>query len=161
MRYTVRERLFRLGEDNDIRNENGQPVLQVDGKALSLRNLMIVMDMSGNEVARVHRKLVSMLPQYEVDLVGRGTAVVHRRLSNPFKPAWRITLEGQPEMELKGNLVGHNFTIQRGDAVVATVSKQWVTLASTYGVDVAPGEDDLLVLCTVLALEAEQEQEKK
>src|SRR5438270_11274871 len=113
MRYLIREKLFALGEDNDIKNDSGQPVYRVDGKALSIRNLMIVYDMSGNEVARVHRKLVSALPQYEVDLAGLGTAVVHRRLSNPFKPAWRISLSGQPDMELKGNLLGHNFTVQR------------------------------------------------
>lgn len=145
-------------EDNDICDERGQPVFQVDGKALSLRNVMIVNDMNGTEVARVPRKLISALAQFEVELAGRGTAVVHRKLSNPFKPEWRVTLEGQPEMELEGDVLGRNFTIQRGGTAVATVSKQWVTLASTYGVDVAQGEDDLLVLCTVLALEVEQER---
>jgi hypothetical protein len=30
--YLIRERLFRLGEDSDITDEQGQPVLHVDGK---------------------------------------------------------------------------------------------------------------------------------
>lgn len=161
MRYLVREKFFAIGEDNNITDENGQPVFRVDGKALSLRNLMTVYDMAGNQLAQVHRKLVSMMPQYEADIAGQGTAVIHRRLSNPFKPAWRITLQGQPEMELKGNLFGHNFTIQANGTQVATVSKAWVSLTNTYGVDVAPGQNDLLVLCTVLALEAEQQREQK
>ena len=58
MRYQVREKIFRLGEDNDILNEAGQPVLQVDGKVLSLHGLMLVNDLAGTEVARVSRKLV-------------------------------------------------------------------------------------------------------
>jgi uncharacterized protein YxjI len=33
----LRERFFRLGEDSDIADEHGRPVLQVDGKVLSLR----------------------------------------------------------------------------------------------------------------------------
>src|SRR5579884_3613888 len=107
MRYLVREKFFAVGEDNDITDENGQPVFRVDGKALSLRNLMTVYDMSGNQVAQVHRKLVSAMPQYEVDLAGAGTAVVHRRLSNPFRPKWTIELAGQPEMEMQGNFTGH------------------------------------------------------
>jgi hypothetical protein len=42
MKYQVREKIFRLGEDNDILNEAGQPALQVDGKVLSLHGLMLV-----------------------------------------------------------------------------------------------------------------------
>lgn len=60
----MREKFFRLGEDNDITDESGNPVFRVDGKALSLRDLMVVQDLQGIEVARVHRKLASMLPQY-------------------------------------------------------------------------------------------------
>jgi uncharacterized protein YxjI len=30
--YVIRERLFRLGEDSDITDQAGQPVLHVDGK---------------------------------------------------------------------------------------------------------------------------------
>lgn len=30
--YLIRERFFRLGEDSEITDEHGRPVLQVDGK---------------------------------------------------------------------------------------------------------------------------------
>ncbi|MBV8195968.1 MAG: LURP-one-related family protein [Candidatus Dormibacteraeota bacterium] len=159
MRYTIREKFFRVGEDNDINDESGAPVYRVDGKALSLRNLMLVSDMQGNEVARVHRKLVSMLPRYEIDLAGVGTAVLHRKFS-VLHQTWSLTVPGQDDMQLSGNLLQHDFTVQRGPAVVATVSRAWVSLTATYGVDVAPGENDLLVLCVVLALEAEEQQER-
>ena len=36
--YVIRERLFRLGEDSDITDEAGRPVLHVDGKVLSLHS---------------------------------------------------------------------------------------------------------------------------
>ena len=158
MRYTVREKFFRVGQDNDINDENGNPVFRVDGKALSLRNLMIVKDLQGNEVARVHRKLASWMPRYEMDLTGSGTAVLQRKLSNPFRPKWSVTVPGQAEMQLTGNLTGHDFTMQRDGSMVATVSRKWVSMTATYGVDVADGQNDLLALCVVLALEAEQQR---
>jgi uncharacterized protein YxjI len=160
MRYMVREKIFHLGEDNDITDDQGRPVLRVDGKALSLRSTMSVLDLAGNEVASVHRKLVSAMPQYEVDLPGTGTAVVHRRFSNPLRPKWTIEWPGQEPLELRGNLLGHDFTVQRGGTTVATVSKAWVSWSNTYGVDVAPGENDLLILCSVLALEAEADRQR-
>ena len=33
----IRERLFAIGQDSDITDEHGRPVLRVDGKALSQR----------------------------------------------------------------------------------------------------------------------------
>ena len=39
MRYIIREKFFRIGEDNDILDAEGNPAYLVDGKALSLRSL--------------------------------------------------------------------------------------------------------------------------
>ena len=47
----------------------------------------------------------------------------------------------------------HQFTIDRDGQVVATVSKRWLTVTASYAVEVAPGEDDLLILASVLALD--------
>jgi uncharacterized protein YxjI len=45
--------------------------------------------------------------------------------------------------------------------VVATVSKRWLSLTDTYGVDIASGEDDLLILTSVLALDLAEDQERR
>ena len=50
--YLIRERFFRLGEDSDITDEHGRPVLHVDGKVLSLRNRLVPRDPKGREVAQ-------------------------------------------------------------------------------------------------------------
>ncbi len=62
MRYMVREKFFRLGEDSTIMNEADQPVFEVDGKVLSLHDRLIVHDLAGNEVANVHRQLLTLTP---------------------------------------------------------------------------------------------------
>ena len=45
--------------------------------------------------------------------------------------------------------------------MVATVSKRWISLTETYGVDIAPGEDDLLILAAVLALDLGEDRERE
>jgi len=160
MRYLVQEKLLHIGEDNDILDENGQPTLRVDGKALSLRDLMIVQDLGGTEVARVNRKLVSLMPCYEIAFAQGGNAEVQKHFS-PLQQKWTISEGGQGELEMRGNFLAHDFTITRSGSLVATISKAWVSLTATYGVEVAPGENDLLVLCSVLALEAEQQREHR
>lgn len=158
MKYQVREKIFRLGEDNDILNEAGQPVLQVDGKVLSLRGLMLVNDLAGNEVGQVSRKLVSLLATYDISLAGGVSAEVHQRFSGPFHPKWTISVTGGADMEMTGNFAGHDFVLTENGQNVATVSKAWISLADSYGVDIADGQNDLLILCSVLALEAEQDR---
>jgi uncharacterized protein YxjI len=158
MRYQIQERIFRLGEDNDILNDAGQPVLQVDGKVLSLHGLMVVNDMAGNEVAQVSRKLVSLLATYDITLAGGVTAEVHQRFSGPLHPKWNISVAGGAELEMTGNFGGHDFTFTENGQTIATVSKAWISLADSYGVDIVDGQNDLLILCSVLALEAEQDR---
>jgi uncharacterized protein YxjI len=161
VRYQVQEKVFRLGEDNDILNEAGQPVYQVDGKVLSLHGLMLVNDLSGAEVARVSRQLVSLLPTYDIALTGGVTAEVHRRFSSPLHPKWTISVAGGTDMEMSGNFGGHDFILTENGQTVATVSKAWISLADSYGVDIVDGQNALLILCSVLALEAEQDRSRE
>ena len=160
MKYQVREKIFRLGEDNDILNETGQPVLQVDGKVLSLHGLMLVNDLSGSEVGRVSRKLMALLATYDITLTGGVSAEVHQRFSGPFHPKWTISVAGGSDLEMTGNFAGHDFLLTENGQTVATVSKAWISLADSYGVDIVDGQNDLLILCSVLALEAEQDRSR-
>src|SRR5919199_1757997 len=161
MRYVIRERVFRLGEDSDITDESGQRLFQVDGKVLSLRNVLVIRDPAGNEVARVQRKLVALRPTYEIIAGGQELAEVRKNFFTPFGDRFTIDIPGPDDLEMAGNLLDHEFTIRRGGQVVATVSKQWFTLRDTYGVDIAPGEDDLLILASVLALDLAEDRERE
>ena len=50
--------------------------------------------------------------------------------------------------------------MERQGRVVAAVSKQWVALTDTYGVETAAGEDDILILAVVLAIDLTEDAEK-
>ena len=41
---------------------------------------------------------------------------------------------------------------------MATVSKRWFSMRDTYAVDVAAGQDDLLILASVLALDLAEDE---
>jgi uncharacterized protein YxjI len=159
--YLIRERFFRLGEDSEITDEQGRPVLHVDGKVLSLRNRLVIRDPEGREVAQVHRKLAALRPTYRVTVGGEDAAEVRKRLFTPFGDRFTIDVPGPDDLEMAGDLFDHEFTIRRGDQVVATVSKRWFSMRDTYAVDVAPGQDDLLVLASVLALDLAEDQERR
>ena len=159
--YLIRERFFRLGEDSDITDEQGRPVFHVDGKVLSLRNRLVIRDPEGREVAQVHRKLASLRPTYKVTIGGEEAAEIRKRMFTPFGDRFTIDVPGPDDLEMAGDLFDHEFTIRRGDQVVATVSKGWFSMRDTYAVDVAAGQDDLLMLASVLALDLAEDQERR
>jgi uncharacterized protein YxjI len=160
MRYLIRERFFRLGEDSQVTDEHGRPVLEVDGKVLSLHDRLVLRDPEGTEVAQVHRKLVALRPTYEISVAGQEVAEVRKHLFTPFRDRFTIDVPGPDDLEMTGDLFDHEYAIRRGDQTVATVSKRWFSMRDTYAVDVAPGQDDVLILASVLALDLAEDRER-
>lgn len=161
MRYIIKERMFRLGEDSDILDESGRPVLHVDGKVMTLHDRLILEDPSGREVASVHRRLIALRPTYEITVNGQQAATVKKHFFTPFRDKFTIDVPGPDDLEMTGSLLDHDFTIKRGSRIVATVSKAWFSFRDTYGVEIADGEDHVLVLASVLALDLAEDRENR
>jgi len=121
--YVIRERFFSIGDDFDVLDEHGNKVLHVDGKVLSVRNKLIIEDLTGAELATVHRHLVALRPTYEIRVGGEKAAEVRKRLFTPFHDKFTIDVPGPNDLEMRGNLFEHEYTIDRGGVEVAAVSR--------------------------------------
>lgn len=159
--YLIREKFFGLGQDSEITDEHGRTVLRVDGKALSLRERLVLLDPDGREVAEVRRRLVSMRPTYEISIGGEEAARVRKKLFTPFVDRYTVDIPGPDDLELVGDLFEHEYTVRRGRDVVATISKAFFTMRDTYAVDIAAGEDTVLILASVLALDLAEDRERQ
>jgi uncharacterized protein YxjI len=157
--YVIREKLFGFGQDSDITDEHGRAVLTVDGKAF--RDRLVIRDPGGREVAEVRRKLVALRPTYEIEVGGREAATVRKKLFTPFVDRYTVDIPGPDDLELVGDLFEHDYTVRRGGAIVATVSKAYFTMRDTYAVDIVPGENELLILTAVLALDLAEDRERR
>jgi uncharacterized protein YxjI len=136
-------------------------MLHVDGKVLSLRNRLGLRDPDRREVAEFQRKLMAMQPTYKISIAGQAAAEVRKRLFTPFGDRFTIDVPGPDDLELAGDLFDHEFTIRRGGQPVATVSKRWFSMRDTYAVDIAAGQDDLLILASMLALDLAEDHEPR
>ena len=160
MRYVIREKFFHLGEDLQITDEQGRAVFQVDGKVLTLHNSLVMRDMAGNEVATVRRQLISLRPTYTITRQGQELAEVRKKLISPLIDRYTIDIPGPDDLYIKGSLLEHEYTISQNDQVVATISKRWIALTDTYGVDIAPAQNDVLILASILAMDVAQDREQ-
>jgi len=161
--YVIRERFFSIGDDFDVLDEHGNKVFHVDGKVFTLRNKVVIEDLDGRELASVHRHLVAIRPTYEIRIGGETAAEVKKKLFTPFRDKFTIDVPGPDDLEMRGDLLDHEYTIELGGEEVASVSKRWLTIRDTYAVQVAAGQDPLLIIGSVLALDIafEREAEKR
>ena len=57
------------------------------------------------------------------------------------------------ELKAKGNIVDHEYEIEREGQKIAEISKRWFRVRDTYGIDVATGENDALILAVVVSID--------
>lgn len=153
MRYLMRQKIFAFGDDFTIKDEQGNDRFFVDGRALSIGNKLSFQDMAGQELAFIRQKLLSWGATYEIERPGVGSAVVKKELFTFFRCAFTVDVPGPGDLEAQGDLMDHEYTFTRGGRSVATVSKKWFSFADTYGIEIAPGEDDVLILASAVVID--------
>lgn len=153
MRYVMKQKLFSWGEDFYIRDAEGREVFFVDGKAFSLGNQLSFQDLQRNELAFIRQKLFSWGATYEITRGGTLAAVVKKELFTFFHCRFTVDVPGPDDLEAKGDFLEHEYAFTRAGQTVATVSKQWFSWSDTYGVDIAEGEDEVLILASTVVID--------
>src|SRR5215467_15444675 len=149
-RYTMREKLFAIGDDFWIENADGERAFKVNGKALRIRDTFVLESPSGEELFTIQEKKLSVRDKMEIERDGKTVATIKKALVSPLRDRYSISVDGGPDLEAKGNIVDHEFEIKRDGDKVAEISKRWFRVRDTYGIEVAPDEDDAFLLaCTV------------
>ena len=148
----MHEKLFSIGDDYWIEDESGQKVFKVDGKAMRVRDTFVLEDASGNEVAKIQEKKLSIRDKMTIEMDGRS-ATVHKAIVG-IRDRYKIDVDGGDDLSAHGTVLDHEYEIERDGDTVATVSKKWFRVRDTYGVEIAPGQDDALILAITVAMDS-------
>jgi len=149
----MRQKLLSWGDDYVIKDEEGRELFLVDGKAISWGGQLSFKDMDGRELAFIKQKMFKLSPTYEIYRSGTLAAVVKQELFALIHHRFTVDVPGPDDLEAKGDFLDHEYVFTRGGREVATVSKRWFALADTYGVEVADGEDDVLILASAVVVD--------
>lgn len=160
MRYVLKQKFWSWGDDFKIRDERGQDAFVVDGRAFSWGDKLSFQDRQGQELAFIRQKLLAWGPTYEIARDGDVLAVVKKELFTLFRCRFTVDVPGPDDLEARGDFLDHEYTFERGGRTVASVSKQWFSLTDTYGVDIAEG-DEVLILASAVVIDMVCHQESK
>lgn len=149
--FQMREKLFAIGDDYWIEDADGNKVYKVNGKAVRVRDTFILEDTHGNEVSKIQEKKLSVRDKMTIEH-GSTKATVHKRLIG-IRDHYIIDVEGDKDVKAHGNIVDHEYEIERDGEKIAEVSKKWFRVRDTYGVHLAAGQNVPLILAITVCVD--------
>lgn len=153
-RYRMRQKLVAFGDDFWIENESGQRVFKVDGKMLRVRDTLFFEDTQGQTLCKLQEKIVRIKDTMTIEGPnGESLATVKKALITPLRDRWTVKVGDGPDLQVQGNILDHQYTIGEGRDKIAEVSKRWFRLADTYGVQIEPGQNDIVILAVTVAVD--------
>ena len=152
-RYRMQEKLVAIGDDFWIENEAGQRALKVNGKAIRVRDTLLLETPNGDELYSIQTKMLHLRDTMNIERGGRKVASVKKAMISPLRDRFSIDVEDGDDMEAKGNIVDHEYKIERDGNQVAEVSRRWFRVRDSYGVEIAPDQDDALLLAITVCID--------
>ena len=152
-RYRMREKVFAIGDDFWIDTEDDRHAFKVNGKALRIRSTFKLESPSGEELLKIQERKLRVRDTMELEHDGKTVATVRKALISPLRHRFTIDLGDGRELRAKGNIVDHEYEIERDGHKIAEISKRWFRIRDTYGIEVAPGENDALILAAAICID--------
>jgi uncharacterized protein YxjI len=149
----MREKVFAIGDDFWIDTDDDRHAFKVNGKALRFRSTFILESPSGEELFKIQEKKLHIHDTMELEHDGETVATIKKALITPLRDRFAIELADGGELRAKGNVVDHEYEIERDGEKVAEISKRWFRVRDTYGIEVAPGENDGLILAAAVCID--------
>jgi uncharacterized protein YxjI len=101
----------------------------------------------------MRKQLVAMRENVEIVRAGAVVATVRTARVSRLHHRFVVDLAAGGELGARGDITEKEFDIRSGDRVLARASRAWFPVRHSYGVEVAPGEDDPLLLTVALCLD--------
>ncbi|MDP4177770.1 MAG: LURP-one-related family protein [Bacillota bacterium] len=151
MRYQVRQKIISIGDSYSIKDEMNNDKFSVKSEVFSFGHKLYLTSLTENETAYIEQKLLNFLPTYNIYLNGNYAARMRKELTF-FTPRFEIeSVLGN--YSITGDILSHDFEILKNNIPVAQVSKAWISLSDTYGVDISDSENQAFILSLIIILD--------
>ena len=146
-RYRMVQRLATIRDDFYVQNDRAERAYRVDGKALRSRRSLIFRDMRGNELCKIQARMLQVKESMAIEGPrGERMALVNQALFTPLPERFSVKFAGGVVVDVRGNILDHEYTLEQDGRPIASVSKRWFRVRDSYGVEIGPGQNEALIL---------------
>jgi uncharacterized protein YxjI len=164
MRFLVRDRILGIGEDYWIEDEHGAKVFLVDGKAMRLRDTFELKDTHGRVLIDIHQKMLALRDTMVIERGGEALAKIRRKRLSLLRNHYRVSLVDGTELDVSGKILDREFAVEYDGELLAVISRRWLSVVDTYGLDIVRDDADpaLLIAVAVCVIHmAEKERDER
>jgi uncharacterized protein YxjI len=151
--YLVREARLPIGDDYVVERDPEGQVFVVDGRLLRIRESLTIKDTTGAEVFHVQGTLLGAKNVLTLSRAGAVAATVRRQTPDSGPEQYVVELPRSERVEVVGSPEDRAYSLSYRGCVVATISHAWMPLSSGYRVQIAPEQDDGVVLAVTICLD--------
>ena len=149
----MKQKWLSFGDDYVVKDAAGNEIFYIDGKVFTLRTTLLVQDMGGRELATIQKKILSWGPTYEIYRGGALAAIVKKSLFTFFRCEFTVDVPGPDDLVADGSFGDYEYVFRRSRGPVASVSKRFFSWTDSYGIDIADGQDDVLIIASAVVID--------
>jgi uncharacterized protein YxjI len=112
---------------------------------------LVFADPAGGERCTIHEATYGLQPLMRLSRRGKPAAWVRKEVMAPLRAYYTVDV-GRAVLSVRGCVRHHEYALRDGQRPVAYVSRAWGRAPETYGVEVAAGQDDPLLLAVTVCL---------
>lgn len=150
MRLLIKQRVFSWTDSYDVYDEDGNAKYFVKAEFFALGHQLHVYDSQSREIGVVRQKLLTLLPEFEIEMEGRVAGSIQKRFSL-FHPKYDVDFMG---WHVEGDFMGWEYDVYNECCPIIHISKEILHWGDTYVLDFSDRRDELAGLLLVIAIDA-------
>jgi uncharacterized protein YxjI len=152
-RYVMCQKMVSIGNDYWIEDEQGETVYNIDGR-IGIHKTFIFEDAHGKRLAKIQKAVLTFKETMDIEGPnGEKLAVVTKDLFTPLKEHFVVKMKNGSDLEIHGNILDHEYTINKSGTGVAQVSKKLFHVRDSYSILIESGQDDVFLLAVVVCID--------
>lgn len=138
-----------MGEDYWIEDEQGHKAFLVDGKAMRLRDTFELKGPDGRVLIDIHEKMFALRDTMVIERGDEALAKIKRKRLSLLRNHYRVELVDGTELDVSGKILDREFVVEYDGEMLAHISRRWLRVRDTYGVDVIREDADPALLIAI------------
>lgn len=154
----IKQRVFKITDHYDVLDVNQNPVYHVDQDFRLIGNTVHVSRMDGSEAFVINRKVLTLMPKFDVEFSNGKTAEIKQNFTF-FKKSIDILSEDY-SLRLEGSFWDMDFGVFNNEIEVGNIRKQIFAWGDTYVISVFDAEFEEALIALLIALDNIKDGEK-
>lgn len=150
MKLLIKQRVFSWSDTYDVYDENENSKYYIEARLFTFGHQLHIYDRSRNEIGVVKEKVMTLLPQFDIEVGGRYLGNIQQKFTL-FCPKYEINYNG---WRVEGDFLGWNYDVLSGCSRIMHIQKEPWHWGDTYVINFENPADELMGLLLVIAIDA-------